>query len=523
MPHRLVCVAIASAAALTACNLPFVDTPPEYGFISVSAGGDLLTPGYSRVPATLDLLLHAQKAFRPQDVSGKVDSRPLTFQKAGSDLVATTPPQALGSSHHLDISIAGRAQGISLPFSIIPPTSAMFATHVDPSAGTVVDGVFDDAPTQSAVANALPGASLAWRDATHVRIKWPGPAPAAVDLPAGVPTARGSHLGAAVHLVLTGLTAGGLVRVTSPGPPPVAGTNLVAFVTDTSAANSSLARHQSVLDWVSATGWQAQPDGTIQGSPDPVAVSRAKSVRLPLWPDLENDFTDPSGTDSLLKSQQAAGTLVAATVRAVVNGGYPGINLDFEAMNADDKDAYTGFVKSLASALHQHGAQLTVDVVPHSSNGVNQYSAAYDVPALGSAADFIDVMAYDEHGEGSSPGPVAGLDWVRAELAGTLPGLARSHTLLGIPLYGRSWSGGKGSSASYAAVLTALNDPGARVDYDFGAQTPFIASADGTDVTYFDDAASLALKIGLAHQQGLAGVAAWRLGFEDPNFWSLFG
>jgi spore germination protein YaaH len=42
-------------------------------------------------------------------------------------------------------------------------------------------------------------------------------------------------------------------------------------------------------------------------------------------------------------------------------------------------------------------------------------------------------------------------------------------------------------------------------------------------VTYFDDADSLARKIALVHANHLAGVAAWRLGFEDPEFWSLFG
>ena len=58
--------------------------------------------------------------------------------------------------------------------------------------------------------------------------------------------------------------------------------------------------------------------------------------------------------------------------------------------------------------------------------------------------------------------------------------------------------------------------------FDFGAATPYVVSADGSGVTYFDDADSLARKIALVHAQGLAGVAAWRLGFEDPNFWGLF-
>ncbi|HEX6538523.1 MAG TPA: glycosyl hydrolase family 18 protein [Candidatus Dormibacteraeota bacterium] len=523
MCYRVVCAATAAAAVLTACGFPFGDSPPQYGFISVSSGGDTLTPGFDQVPPTLDLRLHAEKPMRQQDVTGQVDSRALSFTVAGSDVVASTSPLPLGSHHHLSISIAGRAQGISLDFSVIPPTSAMFAAHIDPDAGVVVDGVFDDPPEPSAVAAALPGASLTWRDPTHVRLSWSGSPPDAVDLPAGLTTARGSHLGGAVHLTLAGIAKGELRRVTSPASPVVAGTNVVAFVVNSSESNSSLAHHQSVLDWVSATGWQAEPDGSIVGTPDAAAVDRARSVRLPLWPNLANDAQDADGTDSLLKNPQAVSALVSTVVQSVVDGGFPGVNLDFEGMHAVDKDAFTAFVKSLAAALHGHGVQLTVDVVPHGSTGVNQYSAAYDVPALGSAADFLDVMAYDEHGEGSSPGPVAGLDWVKGELTYTLPGLQAGHTLLGIPLYGRAWTNGSGSTASYGDVLSALQASGARVDYDFGAQTPYVVSGDAGTITYFDDADSLQRKIGLAHQLGLGGVAAWRLGFEDPAFWSLFG
>ena len=523
MYRRMACVALAASLLLAACDVPFIGSAPQYGFISVTAGGEMLVPGSSDVPPTLDLRLHADTAFRSGDVSGRVDSTPLAFGQAGGDLVASTAALPLGSAHHLSVTIAGRAQGINLDFSVIPPTGAMFAAHVDPSAGTVVDGVFADAPGQAAVAAALPGATLTWRDPTHVRVSWSGSDPASLDLPAGLATARGSHLVAAVHLDLGGLPAGTLRRVTVPAAPAVSGINVVAFAVNSAASNTSLAHHQSVLDWVVATGWVAQSDGSVQGTPDPPAVTRAREVRLPLWADLENDFTDQAGTSSLLDTASAVSTLVATVVQAVIDNGYAGINLDFENMAASDKAAFTAFARMLAASLHAHGSQLMVDVVPHDTAGVNRFSAAYDVPALGAAADVVDIMTYDEHGEGGSPGPVAGYDWDIAQLASTLPGLNPSHTLLGIPLYGRTWTNGTGSSASYSSVLAALQDAGARVDYDFGAQTPFIVSADGSTVTYFDDADSLARKIALAHRDGLEGIAAWRLGFEDPNFWNLFG
>jgi spore germination protein YaaH len=521
MCRRVACVA--AALLLSGCGLPFFDKPPNYGFVQVTAGGTTLAPGQSDVPPTLNLLLHADVAFRAQDVSVKLDGNGLALSRSGADLAATVPPLPLASAHHLDVTIAGRAQGVSLDFTVVAPTAAMLAAHLNPQSAPIVDGAFAEAPTQPTIAAALPGASLTWTDPAHLRATWSGAPPAAIDLPPTVTTARGSHLAAAVHLSLAGLAAGEVRRVTIPAAPAVGGINVVAFVVNSAASNSSLAHHQGVLDWVVATGWVAQPDGSLQGSPDPPSVTRARAARLPVWPSVGNDFTDPNGTSTLLNNPQTTAALVATLTDGAVAGGYAGINLDFEGMAGADQAAFTAFVKTLAHALHAHGLQLMVDVVPHGASGPNHFSAAYDVPAIGAASDVVDVMAYDQHGEGGTPGPVAGLDWTVAELQATLKGLNPAHTLLGVPLYGRGWTNGTGSSFTYAQAITAINDPGARLDYDFAAQTPFIASADGSSLTYFDDADSLARKIALARSRGLEGIAAWRLGFEDPNFWTLFG
>jgi len=400
----------------------------------------------------------------------------------------------------------------------------MLAAHVDPNDGLVVDGVFDDPPDQKAVAAAWSGATLAWTDPNHVRATWPGSPPASIQLPGALATARGSHLAAGMTLDLTHIGTGSIRRVTVPAAPAVSGTSVTAFVVNTAAANSSLAHHQSVLNWVTATGWTVQSDGTILGTPDPVAVRRAASARLPVWPSLANDTTNPPATTILLSTPAAVSQLISTVVQSAVDSGFAGVNVDFEAMTAADRPAFTAFVKQLATALHAKNVQIMVDVVPHDTSGTNQFSVAYDLAALGAAADLIDLMAYDQHGEGGSPGPVAGLDWDKSVLAATLPGLNPAHTVLGIPLYGRRWAGGSGASAAYPeALATGLATPGARVGYDFGAATPVISAPDGSMITYFDDADSLARKIALVHANHLAGVAAWRLGFEDPEFWTLFG
>lgn len=523
MIRRLASVAV--ALLLTSCGLPLLgNSAPTYGFITITDAGRTLVGGSADVPPTLQLRLHAAVAFRLQDVTATLDSRPLTVAANGGDVTAVVQPLPLGSAHHLGVTIAGRAQGISIDFNVIAPTRAMLAAHLDPATGLVVDGVFDDAPDQAAVAAALPGAGLAWSDGDHVRVTWAGHSPASIQLPATITTARGSHLAAPIALDLAGIGRSTIRRATIPAAPAVSGTDVIAFVVDTAAANTSLAHHQSVLNWVSPTGWTAQADGSILGTPDPSAVSRAAAARLPVWPSLANDTSDPTAVDALLNNPSAQTQLVSTVVNSVVDAGYAGVNLDFESMPAADRGPFTMFVRQLAAGLHARSAQLMVDVVPHDTGGINQFSAAYDVPAIGAAADLVDLMAYDQHGDEGSPGPVAGLDWDTSVLAATLPGLNPAHTLLGIPLYARSWDSSGGSAASYGDALTAaLAVPGARVGYDFDAQTPLISSPDGSTVTYFDDADSLARKIALAHTDHLAGVAAWRLGFEDPAFWSLFG
>ena len=66
----------------------------------------------------------------------------------------------------------------------------------------MVDAVFDDAPDQTAVAAALPGATITWVDGTHARVTWHGKPPASISLPATIPTAGDAHLDPGITLSL---------------------------------------------------------------------------------------------------------------------------------------------------------------------------------------------------------------------------------------------------------------------------------------------------------------------------------
>jgi spore germination protein YaaH len=520
MHRRLVCLVV--ALLVSGCSFAGLGPPPNYGYVVITAGGVGLRSGSSDVPPNLDLRLHATGVpLQASDVTATLDGNALTLATQDQDLLATVKPLPLSSAHRLSVAVAGMSTQY-INFTVIPPTAAMLAAHIDPVSGLEVDAVFGDAPDQTAVAAALSGATVTWIDGTHARVTWHGSPPASISLPATIGTADEAHLYPGLTLSLVGLARHTVRRVTVPAAPTVGGIPIDAFVINTAASNSSLAFHLGAAAEVTPTGWEAQANGTLLGTPDQSAVNRAAAAGLPIWPSLANDSTNPTATDQLLNNPTAVNVLVGEMVAAIRYDGYKGINVDFEGMLPADKAPFTAFVEQLATAIHARGAKLIVDVVPHDFAGVNPYSAAYDVAAIGRVADYVDLMAYDEHGDGGTPGPVAGLDWDNAVLQATLPDLNPAHVLLGVPLYGRAW-GSLGGASAYSNVLyNALSIPGARVDYDFSAQTPFIVSPNGSLTTYFDDADSLARKVDLVKTYRLAGIAAWRLGFEDPGFWSLF-
>jgi len=398
---------------------------------------------------------------------------------------------------------------------------ALAAVHTDTRDGTVLDLAFGVAPDHAAVESAVPGGARTWVDDSHLRVVWRVAPGGRAVVPAATPTARGSHLAASLVAELGPVAAGGLRLATAPTPPQPAGKPLVlAFSVGTDASRASLAAHAAQISVVSPTGLRAAADGTLLGTVDPPSLAAASARGLPVWPLVQNDGFDAAAVSRLLHDDNAVGRLVASLAALATRTGLGGIDLDFEELDPADRAALTAFVDRLGRALHAGGGRLAVAVVPHKPGGLNLHSDVYDLPAIAAAADLVTVMAYEQHGQRTQPGPVGGLDWMRAIVAGTAPQLIGDRTLLGLATYARSWSSGGAVADGYApAVAAALATPGARVDEDFPADSLVIHGGDG-GLTYADPGASIAGRVGLAAEHHLAGVAMWRLGFEDPAVWS---
>jgi spore germination protein YaaH len=189
----------------------------------------------------------------------------------------------------------------------------------------------------------------------------------------------------------------------------------------------------------------------------------------------------------------------------------------------EDQVYYSGFLEELKEMFSPYGFLLTVSIPAKTADDIpNNWSGAYDYPRIGEIADLVAIMTYDEHWYGGSTGPIASLPWVEKVINYTVSQMPREKILLGIPAYGYDWSGSGGCQNVFwnkAADLASAN--GGAIWHDESSSPYFIYNDKWGDKheVWFENQTSLELKLDLVNSSGIAGVAIWRLGFEDDKFW----
>lgn len=226
---------------------------------------------------------------------------------------------------------------------------------------------------------------------------------------------------------------------------------------------------------------------------------------------------------SMLHSPVLMTQEVNAIVGLVQANHYAGIDIDFEQLQAGDRQALTTFCERLAHGLHAHGKVLSVALFAKTSNAGNSpTNAAQDYHAIGRVADQVRLMGYDYHWATSPPGPVAPVSWLRDVLNYARTQIPPGKVVLGVPLYGYDWSGGFGTGVSWLDALRLSRQYHAQVHYDAKAQAPWFTYTDAAGhahTVWFENAESSRAKFEIAHGAGIGGVYLWMFGYEDTRTW----
>ena len=205
--------------------------------------------------------------------------------------------------------------------------------------------------------------------------------------------------------------------------------------------------------------------------------------------------------------------------------GLTGINLDFEGISPSDRDTYSDFVAGLATLLHTQGSMLMLSIPAKSSDDPSDdWTWPFDYAAIGKTADFIQVMTYDEHVPGQPPGPVAGLDWMTADLNYAVSQINADKILLGLPAYGYDFdvTHGTGVRVDWTGSAALVKSTGAHPIWDPVTESEhFDYTADDGSMhqVWYETVQGIQDKAHLTVSLKLAGVSMWALGFENGAFW----
>jgi spore germination protein YaaH len=137
-------------------------------------------------------------------------------------------------------------------------------------------------------------------------------------------------------------------------------------------------------------------------------------------------------------------------------------------------------------------------------------------------------MAYDEHYAGSEEaGSVSSIGYVENGIKDMAEMVPKDKIICAIPFYTRLWKITDGVLSSEALSMRSAEETVSANDATYvwdeeTAQNYAEYSKDGSDYKiWLEDADSIEEKVVAIANANIAGVAAWRLGFEKSSIWTV--
>lgn len=329
-------------------------------------------------------------------------------------------------------------------------------------------------------------------------------------------------------LVLLALASYAASAVLVPVPESVAQQKPVRwayYVPDDPTSLASLREHAGALDYVGLHWTTLKSDATleIKSSTDVISVVRSGGAK----PVLSVCGSSPEAVSTVLSSPSLRVTAIDNLARAT--SSYDGISIDFEGIDPADRDLLTSFMADLYGRLHPTGKLVTMALSAKSVDLATGWAGAHDYAALAPYSDLFIIMAYGFRTASSTvPGSSAPRSWVESSIAYAASRITPKKLLLGLPFYGYDWDITAGPPARvvrYPEASALASKYGASIHYDAvqGSAHFTYSSSEGHDhEVWFEDRSTIQARMSIVDRYGLAGVAGWRLGHEDPAVWQLF-
>ncbi|KUR78585.1 glycosyltransferase [Novosphingobium sp. FSW06-99] len=290
-------------------------------------------------------------------------------------------------------------------------------------------------------------------------------------------------------------------------------------------AVESLKRQAATLDWVAPTLFTLDHQGNFNATDDSrMRRVLAGQIRRPLVIDviqnIDNGTWDGAGTTRALADRTRRTALERSIDAALDTNGDAGVMIDFETMPKAGIALERQFIVELRARLAPKHKLVTV-TVPIDDD-------TWSPRAFAEVADKVVLMAYDEHYMTGTPGPIASNNWFVSHLGDALRGVPANKVVVALGSYAYDWHGGEADPLTIEEAWLSALDSGTRPNWDkVSGNAGFAFDGDPNPATpvarhdvWMIDAATSWNQMQVLGQFGIGSVALWRLGSEDPGFWT---
>ena len=265
----------------------------------------------------------------------------------------------------------------------------------------------------------------------------------------------------------------------------------------------------------------ADSDGELTTFASKDYVNKLHNINIDVWP-LVNDFNKDVDFKKLLTSTASRTKLINNIIYFVEEYNLDGINIDFEKVKASYARGYIQFLRELSIEMRNRNKVLSIDnYIPL------DFNEFYNLKEQGVVADYICVMAYDEHYAGSDEaGSVSSLNWVKKSIENTAKNVPMNKIIVGLPFYTRVWRETDDGKLKTKALgmeggLNLVSEYAAKKEWNDELGQYYAEWKDGKDKMriWLEEERSLAAKLKQVNKEKAAGIAFWKLGLERKEAW----
>ncbi|MED4036455.1 glycosyl hydrolase family 18 protein [Niallia taxi] len=304
---------------------------------------------------------------------------------------------------------------------------------------------------------------------------------------------------------------------------------ILGYTLGSSNSDKSLTSFNEHFNTIATDTFSFDENGNLIGEAPKEQLSYAEKKKISTYAVISNfgeqdfnaDLAHQMMTNKLVKNR-----FIKQVAKVAEDNGYTGVNIDLEAVYPEDRIKLSSLIKDISAVLHSKQLKLMVSVPAKTNDDKdNAWTWPYDYKKIGSYADYIQVMTYDEHGSWGNPGSLVSMKWLENTLSYSTNNIKAGKVIMGIPAYGYDWNltdANRNRMVQWDEIQELIKSNKIKKNYNKKTDSVMFNYLDKNKqehIVWYENETTIEKKTKLVKKYKLGGVSVYALGNETESFW----